>query len=119
MRMLICGTCASEYLPWAEGQDIGRILGHEGVGIIEKIGEDVTKFVIGDRITGMMHECFAEYTVGNENEIVKIPDGLTDEEAVGEPLAMLMSGTRRTPVELGQDFAHYRYRLHGVSVFCN
>lgn len=28
----------------------GRILGHEGVGVIEQIGEDVSKFKVGDRV---------------------------------------------------------------------
>ena len=40
-----------------------------------------------------------------KNELVKVPDALSDEESVGEPLAMLMSGVGQTPLELGQTFA--------------
>ena len=105
LKLLVCGTCASEYLPWLNCEDPGRIMGHEGVGIVDKVGERVTKLKVGDRVTGMLHQCFAEYTIGNENELVKVPDALSDEESVGEPLAMLMSGVGQTPLELGQTFA--------------
>lgn len=105
LKLLVCGTCASEYLPWLNCEEPGRIMGHEGVGIVDKVGERVTKLKVGDRVTGMLHQCFAEYTIGNENELVKVPDALSDEESVGEPLAMLMSGVGQTPLELGQTFA--------------
>lgn len=105
IRMLVCGTCASEYYPWKTGEEIGRIYGHEGVGIIEAVGSEMKKFQVGDRVTGMMHECFAEYTLGDEDEMTKVPEGLRDEEAIGEPLAMLMSGVGNTPIELGESFA--------------
>ena len=105
LKLLVCGTCASEYLPWLNCEEPGRIMGHEGVGIVDKVGPRVTKLQVGDRVTGMLHQCFAEYTIGNENELVKVPDTLSDEESVGEPLAMLMSGVGQTPLELGQTFA--------------
>lgn len=105
IRILVCGTCASEYLPWLNGERIGEVLGHEGVGVIEKIGDRVEGFSVGDRVTGMMHQCFAEFTIGKDTEITRVPEELSDEEAIGEPLAMLMSGAGRTPVELGQTVA--------------
>lgn len=105
LKLLVCGTCASEYLPWLNCDEPGVIMGHEGVGIVDKVGPGVTKFCVGDRVTGMLHQCFAEYTIGNENDLVKIPDCLTDEESIGEPLAMLMSGVRQTPLNLGETFA--------------
>ena len=105
IRMLVCGTCASEYHPWLTGEEIGRVYGHEGVGVIEQIGPGMEKFQIGDRVTGMMHECFAEYTLGDETEMTIVPESLSDEEAIGEPLAMLMSGVGHTPIALGKPFA--------------
>lgn len=38
----LCGTNV-HYIPH------GAALGHEGVGMVEKIGTDVTQFVVGDR----------------------------------------------------------------------
>jgi alcohol dehydrogenase len=28
----------------------GRILGHEGIGIVEQVGESVTNFKVGDKV---------------------------------------------------------------------
>jgi alcohol dehydrogenase len=33
----------------------GRILGHEGVGVIDKIGAGVRNFEHGDRVTCVLH----------------------------------------------------------------
>lgn len=105
VRLRVCGICASEYFPWKTGSQTGKIFGHEGVGIVEKIGRKVTGFCEGDRVTGMMYEAFAEYTKVPENCLVKVPSGLSDEEAVGEPLACMMSGVLRTPIVPGGTFA--------------
>lgn len=105
IKLLVCGTCASEYLPWLKLEEPGRIMGHEGVGIVVKKGARVTKFKEGDRVTGIVHEAFAEYTVGCEENLAKVPDKLSDEEGIGEPLAMLMSGVGQTPLNLGETFA--------------
>ncbi|MBC8534952.1 alcohol dehydrogenase catalytic domain-containing protein [Yeguia hominis] len=105
VRILVCGVCASEYHSWENGKEIGKVFGHEGVGIVEKIGAKVTEFQPGDRVTGMMFQAFAEYTKVPAAHIVKVPEGLTDEEAVGEPLACMMSGVLRTPLNPGDAFA--------------
>lgn len=44
----LCGTDVA-YLPY------GLALGHEGVGIVEKIGDSVTQFKVGDRAGGGYH----------------------------------------------------------------
>lgn len=105
IRVLVCGICASEYLPWQTGSEAGKILGHEGVGIVEKRGRKVKNLTEGDRVTGMMFESFAQYTKTKEKYLVKVPEKLSDEEAIGEPLACLMSGVLRTPLQPGADFA--------------
>lgn len=105
LRVLVCGVCASEYHAWEAGEDIGKIFGHEAVGIVEAVGAKVTKFVPGDRVTGMTTQSFAEYTKVREAYLVKVPDGMTDAEAIGEPLACLMSGILRTPIDPGEPFA--------------
>lgn len=105
IRVRVCGVCASELHPWLDGSGKRRIFGHEPVGIIEAAGKNVTGFQVGDRVTGLIHEAFAEYTKANYRKIVKVPDGLDDLEALGEPLSCLMSGANRTPVTLGDEVA--------------
>lgn len=46
----ICGTDLHMVRGTIPGMKSGTILGHEGVGIIEKIGEDVKNFQVGDRV---------------------------------------------------------------------
>ncbi|MFL9912970.1 glutathione-dependent formaldehyde dehydrogenase [Paraburkholderia fungorum] len=46
----ICGTDLHFIRGTFEGVDEGTILGHEGVGIVEKIGEGVRNFQVGDRV---------------------------------------------------------------------
>lgn len=111
IRVTACGVCASELHPWTEGagwlEASGRrpIFGHEPVGIVEKVGSRAAGFRTGDRVTGLIQNAFAQYAKADYRKLVKVPDGLDDLEALGEPLSCLMSGADRTPVGLGQDVA--------------
>lgn len=109
IRIKICGVCASELHPWVVGggsvEASGQrpIFGHEPVGIIEQVGSRVQGFKVGERVTGLIQNAFAQYAKANYRMIVKVPEGLDDLEALGEPLSCLMSGAERTPVLLGDD----------------
>lgn len=105
IRMLVCGTCLSEYPDWKEGESAGKILGHEPVGVVEKTGSQITGFKSGDRVTGLFKNCFAEYTVSTEELALLVPKGLKDEEAIGEPWSCLVSGADRTDVKFGDTVA--------------
>lgn len=104
IRVKACGVCASELHPWLEASG-RRLFGHEPVGIVEAVGPRVTGFQEGDRVTGLIHQAFAQFTKADYRSIVRVPDGLDDLEALGEPLSCLMSGADRTPVSLGDDVA--------------
>lgn len=101
IRMLVCGTCLSEYPDWKEGTAVNRVLGHEPVGIVEKTGSSISRFKIGDRVTGLYKNCFAEYTVSTEDQALLVPESLSDEEAIGEPWSCLVSGASRVNVKFG------------------
>jgi len=50
----ICGSDLHMYFNEVPGVNVmqkGDVMGHEGVGIIESIGAEVTKFKVGDRVT--------------------------------------------------------------------
>lgn len=92
-----------------EREFLGKIYGHEVSGIVEKIGEGVTKFNTGDRVVlmppypcmvckyckvGLYQVCdnlkiigydyqggFAEYLIVPENNLFKIPKNISYEEA--------------------------------------
>jgi threonine dehydrogenase-like Zn-dependent dehydrogenase len=46
----ICGTDLHMIRGTMPGMEFGTILGHEGVGIVEEIGKDVTGVKVGDRV---------------------------------------------------------------------
>ncbi|MBU3207141.1 2,3-butanediol dehydrogenase [Clostridium algidicarnis] len=131
----ICGSDLHEYLGGPifipvdkkhpiSGETAPVVLGHEFSGEIVEIGEGVTKFNIGDRVTvepivacgtcpackeGKYNLCsslgfhglcgggggLAEYTVFNEDFIHKIPDSMSYEKAaLIEPMAVALHSLR-------------------------
>ena len=74
------------------------VLGSDIVGVVDKLGPGSVGFVPGDRIMGdlvMARGGFAEYALVAAAEIVKVPDGLSDEIAACLPQAggIAVSGT--------------------------
>ena len=47
----ICGTDLHILKGDVPEVDLGRILGHEGIGIITEIGSGVTQLAVGDKVT--------------------------------------------------------------------
>lgn len=50
MKVIASGICGSDVMEWYKIQTAPRVLGHEATGIIEEIGEKVTKYSVGDRV---------------------------------------------------------------------
>jgi NADPH2:quinone reductase len=66
------------------------VLGMEGAGIVEAIGEGVTEVAVGDRVayaSGPMG-AYAEARTNKADRLVKIPDGISDEQAA----SMMLQG---------------------------
>lgn len=69
VRIEACGICHTDLS--AKDYDIGAqmpaVLGHEGVGVIEKLGPGVTDFAVGDRVLASFGSCGAcpKCTTGN------------------------------------------------------
>lgn len=70
-----------------------RILGADVAGTVEAIGASVRSFKVGDEVFGCLQrhqgQCFAEYALAGEEEIVLKPPKLTFEQAAAVPLAAL------------------------------
>ena len=94
LKVEACGICHgdSKVIEGA-ASSYPRIPGHEVVGIVDKLGEDVTKWKIGQRVGigwhgGHGHTTalttdggYAEYMVAYEDGLISIPDEITAEEA--------------------------------------
>jgi NADPH:quinone reductase len=64
-------------------------IGMEGAGVVEAVGEGVTEFALGDRVAyaGALG-AYAEYRCAPADKLVKIPEGISFEQAA----AMMLQG---------------------------
>lgn len=105
--------------------------GHEGAGVIDAVGDDVTRFVVGDRVVpansascgscracsrGLTAQCtdmvwlngfFAEQLIVPARTVAgnlhRLPEGLAYQAAaMAEPLACVIKGNDRTPARRGE-----------------
>ncbi|HGI2372955.1 TPA: alcohol dehydrogenase catalytic domain-containing protein [Streptococcus agalactiae] len=112
VKVEYCGVCHTDlHVAHGDfGQVPGRILGHEGIGIVEEIGEGVTSLRVGDRVsiawffegcghceyctTGRETLCrsvknagysvdggMSEYAIVTADYAVKVPEGLDPAQA--------------------------------------
>ena len=57
-------------------------IGNEGVGVVEAVGDGVTEAAVGDRVTYCMSlGSYAQRRIIASRFLVKIPDGISDEQA--------------------------------------
>ncbi len=132
IRVAACGVCGTEHTLYTGGYyaNYPVVIGHEFSGIIVEVGEKVTKFKPGDRVTvdpnqvchkcdycqmGSEHLCEnlitlgithnggdAEFTVAAEENVYLLPDSMTLEEgAFVEPLACALRAFEVASIHLG------------------
>lgn len=91
IKVSACGVCHGDDIVKKGGNYPGiaypRIPGHEIIGVIEKMGSDVSGYEIGQRVgvgwpAGITYDGgFAEYMITNAQELVQIPEELNEIEA--------------------------------------
>ncbi|MBQ2966843.1 MAG: alcohol dehydrogenase catalytic domain-containing protein [Clostridia bacterium] len=96
VKMKYCGVCMSEHTDWEQGT--APSFGHEPIGVVYEVGEGVTRFKVGDRVSGLFGGR-GEYERAIEERVFIIPDNVKDEEAVLEPLACLISAVSKVKIE--------------------
>jgi L-iditol 2-dehydrogenase len=50
VKVMASGICGSDVTEWYRVPKAPRILGHEATGVIEKTGDEVTRYQVGDRV---------------------------------------------------------------------
>ncbi len=80
-------------LRFLPGQKLPKILGGDIAGIVEKIGNNVIEFKIGDEIYGLISAAkggaYAEYAIAKSHQIAIKPKNISFQEAATIPLAGL------------------------------
>jgi L-iditol 2-dehydrogenase len=50
LKVMASGICGTDVVEWYRLPKAPRVLGHEATGIIDQVGENVTKYKVGDRV---------------------------------------------------------------------
>jgi threonine dehydrogenase-like Zn-dependent dehydrogenase len=110
VRLEGCGVCASNLpvwqgRPWFDYPMPAGSPGHEGWGVIDAVGDAVTRFTPGERVAFISQRAYAEHDVADEDALVALPDDLRDEPFPGEPLACAMNIFERSDIHPGHTVA--------------
>jgi threonine dehydrogenase-like Zn-dependent dehydrogenase len=106
VQVKACGVCASELHGWqGDSAPYPKEYGHEVAGIVVEVGASVRKFQPGMAVTGLFGKGFAQFALASQQFVTPIPEGIAFEQALGEPLACVLSGARRTRVDMGDTVA--------------
>jgi S-(hydroxymethyl)glutathione dehydrogenase/alcohol dehydrogenase len=108
VRLVACGVCHTD-LYTASGADPSGyapcVLGHEGAGVVERVGEDVTLVAPGDHVItlfapecGKCIHCLSPRTnrciaIRDQQNAGYLPDGMTRLSRDGEPLRHFMGAS--------------------------
>jgi threonine dehydrogenase-like Zn-dependent dehydrogenase len=110
IRLEGSGVCGSnlplwEGRPWFEYPSIPGSPGHEGWGIVDAVGEGVSSFNPGDRVTALTYRAFAEYDLADATSVIPLPQSLANQPFPGEPLGCAVNVFRRADILPGQTVA--------------
>ena len=114
VRLEGCGVCASnlavwEGRAWFEYPREAGSPGHEGWGVVDALGRDVSDLSIGDRVAMISGHAYADFDVCTRDCIVKLPRELDGVPFPGEPLGCVMNIFERAGIE-----SHHRVAIVGA-----
>jgi threonine dehydrogenase-like Zn-dependent dehydrogenase len=107
VRVQGCGVCGSNLplwqgRPWFEYPRAAGAPGHEGWGVVDRVGSDALRHLLGQRVAFLSGNAFAEYDVAEADQLVPLPAALDDGPFPGEAIGCAMNIFRRSQVEPGQ-----------------
>ncbi len=99
-----CGICMGDVYVYRGKVPGGRVMGHEGVGIVAEIGEAVKNVKVGDKVTTLGGPAFAEYYKADCRSVERIPEDAEDLVVwISEPAACVVNGIRGSEIEIGDN----------------
>lgn len=110
VRLEGCGLCSSSLpvwqgRPWVKYPLAPGAPGHEGWGVIERVGEEVEGLDVGMRVATLSYHAYAEYDVAGADQVVPLPARTDHLPFPGEPLGCTMNILRRCEIRPGQNVA--------------
>jgi 2-desacetyl-2-hydroxyethyl bacteriochlorophyllide A dehydrogenase len=106
MKVEYCGICSSNLSPWKGAPWFSYPFaagspGHESVGTVDQLGTGVSGLEIGQRISMLGNNGFAEYQVAPARCVVAVSGEISGVPFLGEPLGCAMNIFRRAQVRNG------------------
>ena len=110
VRMHGSGVCGSnvpvwEGRPWFDYPLPPGAPGHEGWGVVQRLGEGVEHIEVGQSVSLLSQRAFAEVDVAEADQVVPIPAVLQGAPFPGEAIACGVNVMRRAAVRTGQRVA--------------
>ena len=103
IRLEGCGVCGSNLPPW-EGRPWFTYplkpgeLGHEGWGVVDRVGENVSTLRPGQRVAALCWHSYAAFDIAREENVVPLPAVLDEQPFPGEALGCAMNVFRRCDI---------------------
>lgn len=112
VKVMACGVCSATDRHYMKGEletnfpltGANSYFGHELSGIVSRVGEQITEFKEGDRVS-FLKGGFQQFAVAEESLTVKIPGGLDFSESLAEPLAVVLNTLDYINLEKEHDIA--------------
>jgi threonine dehydrogenase-like Zn-dependent dehydrogenase len=110
VRVRACGVCGSDLNAWRGVPGIAFPLppgapGHELWGEVAGRGPGVGHLRLGQLVTGMVQNAYAEFAVAPGDNVLAVQAGFGQRPVLGEPLACAMNVVRRSGLGPGDRFA--------------
>lgn len=107
IRLEGCGVCGSnlalwEGRPWFKYPPHAGEPGHEGWGVVDSVGSDAPRELLGKRVAALSYRAFAEFDVAEASHVVPLPAALDGHLFPGEALGCVMNIFRRSDIDRGQ-----------------
>lgn len=121
LRITISGICHSEmptYLGEGSMQMKGPLgfprivdyvpypasFGHEPTGVVEKVGSEVRRFKVGDRVSGAGGGAFASHIISSEfAPLIKLPESISEYDCLAEPVMCCCNIVRAVEKNMKED----------------
>jgi len=102
-----CGICAMDTFTFSgvEPRNYPFIDGHEGVGVIQELGGDVTDFAVGDKVVVGGGGSFARHVVAKTGNLFKLTKDAVPVEWIVEPVACVVNGLNCSRIQAGDRVA--------------
>jgi threonine dehydrogenase-like Zn-dependent dehydrogenase len=110
VRLEGSGICASNLPVWEGREWFTYPLepgapGHEGWGVIDAVGAEVTALRVGSRVAALSYHAYAEHDIAAADAVVPLPAALRGVPMPGEPLGCAMNIFARSDIHSGQTVA--------------